>query len=276
MNIEIVFIGSSAIGLQKLSQSKRFNVIDVLCLKKKVNHELENATCELGLKIKTFNWINDFEKLINKYESSTRFFIYQLDMLVPAILTNKYDFFNIHRGNLKTNRGPNPEVWAILLGFKTTTITLHKINGRIDLGKLIDSYDVKISNNDDVDDVKKNLEKWLPHLIESTYLFILGKLKGEEIEDGQYRPWIKEQDFTIDPIKDSIDLISQKIRSQKKYNGAILIHNEKKKYVVDIFLSIPAHSNKIIMIKKDNKNIYFLENTNPKYSLPKFTVSKRI
>ena len=71
-------------------------------------------------------------------------------------------------------------------------------------------------------------EKWLPHLIESTYLFILGKLKGEEIEDGQYRPWIKEQDFTIDPIKDSIDLISQKIRSQKKYNGAILIHNEKK------------------------------------------------
>ena len=65
--MEIVFIGSSAIGLQKLSQSKRFNIIDVLCLKKRVNPELENATCEIGLKIKTFNWINDFEKLINKY-----------------------------------------------------------------------------------------------------------------------------------------------------------------------------------------------------------------
>ena len=53
--MEIVFIGSSAIGLQKLSQSKRFNIIDVLCLKKRVNPELENATCEIGLKIKTFN-----------------------------------------------------------------------------------------------------------------------------------------------------------------------------------------------------------------------------
>ncbi|WP_440934658.1 hypothetical protein [Candidatus Pelagibacter sp.] len=276
MSKEIVFIGSSAIGLEKLSQSKRFKIIDVLCLKKKVNPELEIVTNKLGLKIKSFNWINDFEKLINLYENSIPFFIYQLDMLVPAILTEKYNFFNLHRGNLKTNRGPNPDIWPILLGHKSTSITLHKINSRIDLGIAIDWYDVEISNNDSVNDVIKKLEKGLPKLIESTYLFILGKLKGENIEDGIYRPWVTEQDFTIDLTTDSMDTIDQKIRSQKNYNGAIFFHNGKKKYVINVFSSIPSNLSKIISTKKDNKNIYFLENTKPKYQLPKFPPSKRI
>ena len=52
-------------------------------------------------------------------------FVYQLDMLVPGTLTKKYNFFI---RNLKTNRGPNPDIWPILLGHKTTQMSLHKLN----------------------------------------------------------------------------------------------------------------------------------------------------
>ena len=277
MNIEIVFIGSSAIGLQKLSQSKRFNVIDVLCLKKKVNHELENATCELGLKIKTFNWINDFEKLINKYESSTRFFIYQLDMLVPANLTNKYDFFNIHRGNLKTNRGMYPDIWTVLLGFKTTKISLHKINDKIDLGLLIDAHKVEISKDDDSEKIKRKLERGIPKLIESLHLFLNDKIQGKEIKEGVYRPRIIESDFTINPFKDSIEIMKRKIKSQVKYNGAIIYYDGKKKYVTSVSCSKPTKTHAFLKIKNGNTNFYFIENKKPKYSAPpKFQSSKRI
>ena len=46
-------------------------------------------------------------------------------MLVPENLIQKFNFFNLHRGDLKTNRDPTPDIWTVLLG-------LHKINDKID------------------------------------------------------------------------------------------------------------------------------------------------
>ena len=275
--MNIVFIGSSLLGLQKLAESDKFTVIDVLCLKKRVTNELIKLAEILGHEIKLFDWIKDFKELILRYDKSVPFFIYQLDMLVPASLTNKYSFYNLHRGNLETNRGPNPDVWPILLGEKETTMSLHKINDRIDAGVLIDTYDVPISEVDNSMSVKKKLEEGLPQLIYSTYLFIIGEIQGKEINDGNYRPWVTEQDFTIDLGKDTIELISRKIRCQKQYNGAILMYEGQKKYVTEVFASIPHELENIITINQGDNNISFKVNVKPKYSPPpKFPIPKRI
>jgi len=275
--MDIVYIGSSALGLQKLYEQAKFNIIDTICLKSRVNSDLKKTAHKLGHKIKTFRWIKDFKKLIYAYDNSIPFFVYQLDMLVPGTLTKKYNFFNLHRGNLKTNRGPNPDIWPILLGHKTTQMSLHKINHRIDLGTLIDTYDVNINQKDDTETIKDKLEKVIPTLINSMYFYIIGKKKGKKINRGIYRPWITEDDFTINLEKDSLITIERKIKTQKKYNGAIVFINKKKKYVTKVLTDLRQKNKKTLKLKLNNKKIYFIENTKPKYLPPrKFPLSKRI
>ena len=41
-------------------------------------------------------------------------------------------------------------------------MSLHKINHRIDLGTLIDTYDVNINQKDDTETIKDKLEKVYP------------------------------------------------------------------------------------------------------------------
>ena len=275
--MDIVYIGSSAVGLQRLSESKKFNIIDVLCLKSRFNRDLNNFANQIGHKINLFDWKNDFEKLINSYNEHTIFFIYQLDMLVPENLIKKFKFFNLHRGDLKTNRGPTPDIWTVLLGFKKTKISLHKINDKIDLGLLIDAHKVEILKDDDAEKIKIKLEGGIPKLIESLHLFLNDKIKGEEIKEGVYRPWITESDFTINPFKDSIEIMNRKIKSQVKYNGAIIYYDGKKKYVTSVSCSKPPKTHEFLKIKNSNTNFYFIENKKPKYSAPpKFQPSKRI
>ncbi|MCB0402896.1 MAG: hypothetical protein KDD41_12485 [Flavobacteriales bacterium] len=275
--MDIVFIGSSPLGLKKLAESARFSVVDVLCLKKRVTDELIQVAESLNLQVKLFDWIKDFKTLVHAYDESMPFFIYQLDMLVPAGLTAKYNFYNLHRGDLKLNRGPNPDVWPILLGFETTTMSLHQINDKIDAGVLISTYDVQILPDDDTQSVKAKLEGGLPELIESTYQFIIGNIRGKEIEDGDYRPWVTEIDFTIDPVKDSVVVMDRKIRCQRQYNGAILMIDGQKRYVTEVFSTKPETTTDIIKIKQGEQDIFFRENINPKYPPPpKFPVSKRI
>lgn len=283
---EIVFIGSSSIGLKRLIENKSFIVSDVLCLKGRLNEELINISNKNGFTIKNFEWINAFREIIIQYPKTTPFFIYQLDMLVPKDLTEQYSFYNIHRGNLYTNRGPSPDIWPILNSDKETSISLHKINEKIDAGILIDAYDVKIIEDDDTITIKKKLEAGLPQLIKSLKKYMNGEIKGEILNQGIYRPWITAHDFTINIDVDTIETIKRKIRCQSQYNGAILFINNEKYYITDI-LKIEKSTNNgsnpflekesEIKVKKGIDLITFKLNMNPKYPpLPVHPESKRI
>ena len=52
----IVFIGSSSLGLQLLSKSSKFKIIEVLCLKNRIDESLKELVHKLGLTIKLFEW----------------------------------------------------------------------------------------------------------------------------------------------------------------------------------------------------------------------------
>ncbi|MCB9188189.1 MAG: hypothetical protein H6599_02795 [Flavobacteriales bacterium] len=274
----IVFIGSSALGLRALSESDKFCVIGALCLKKRVTQVLLDQAEELGLEVRQFDWIKDFKALILEYDESTPFFIYQLDMLVPASLTSKYRFFNLHRGDLKTNRGPNPDIWPILLGHRTTAMSMHLINDKIDAGVLIATHDVPINREDDTNDVKIRLEEGIPYLVEKLNEYLDGNSLGEEIVDGDYRPWVTELEFTIDLAKDDLEVIRRKVRCQRQYNGAILFVDEQKKYINNVFDSPPESMAYLTLYSPvEGKDIYLGLNEHPKYPPPpKFPTSKRI
>lgn len=274
---EIVSIGSSALGLKRLLESDKFLVTDILCLKARVTSELESVANEAGLEITPFEWIADFREVVNCFNTNIPFFIYQLDMLVPADLTSRYRFFNVHRGSLYTNRGPNPDIWPILCGHEQTALSLHKINEKIDSGTLIDSHEVDIGPTDDTATIKERLEDGLPLLIESLYQYLDGKRNGVTLDGGVYRPWVTEADFTIRPDEDSITVMDQKIRSQRQYNGAILYQDGEKYYVTEILLVNPKNAEAeqekycagdTLVMNAGELSITFKVNNNPKFPPP--------
>jgi methionyl-tRNA formyltransferase len=239
---DIVFLGSSHLGLGCLLQSGHFLVREGLCLINRLALPLRTVASEHSLSVKTFDGFKAFRSLVRHYPTSMPFFIYQLDMLVPADLTEEYAFFNVHRGNLRTNRGPNPDVWPIMNGDAETSLSLHKINDKVDSGILIDTFDVQISSRDDTVSVREKLEKGLPGLIESLHHYLQGSRSGTVLCGGVYRPWIKEADFTLDLSEDPLEVIDRKIRSQRQYNGAILLWQGQKHYITEIVEAKPRES----------------------------------
>ena len=233
MKRSIYYIGSSDEGLKLLVHSPFFKVIKAFCLEKRLTDKLKNTAKELKIQLVAFEWHKDFKEIILNLDKTIPFFIYQLDMLVPEDLTRLYDFYNVHRGCLKTNRGPNPDVWPFLLGKDKTAISLHKINEKIDAGVLISSKEIKIDDNDNSYTIKLKLEQQLPCLINALYEYLSGSLKGEVVLNGKYYPWITEDDFTISN-QDDYYTIQKKIKSQGLYYGAIIKVQDKKYYVQNV------------------------------------------
>lgn len=272
---EIVFIGSSPYGLRCLAESPHFTVREALCLTPRVTRALEDEAAALRLPLSDFDGPKGMRLVIQRFSPAMPFFIYQLDMLVPADLTNQYSFYNVHRGDLHTNRGPTPDIWPILNGDKDTALSLHKINDKVDAGILIDAIREQIREDDDARTLRQRVELHLPRLIQSMHDYLVGERKGIALEGGLYRPWIAEEDFTIDIMHDSIDLMMRKIRCQRIYNGAIVMVDGVRRYVTDILgVDTPGRAPSIriegpvLQISAPSRDIAFVLNENPKYPPP--------
>jgi len=272
---DIVFIGSSLYGLRCLANSPYFTVREALCLAPRVTPELEDEVVSLRLPLSRFDGPKGIRPVIGRFSPEMPFFIYQLDMLVPADLANKYSFYNVHRGDLHTNRGPTPDIWPILNGDKDTALSLHKINDKVDAGILIDAVREPIKEDDDARTLRERVELHLPRLIVAMHEYLAGERKGAVLEGGVYRPWVSEHDFTIDPLHDSVDLMMRKIRCQRIYNGAIVMVDGVRRYVTDIVcveMVGGAPSSRIegtvLRIRTPSRNIAFALNESPKYPRP--------
>ena len=142
------------------------------------------------------------------------------------LILNK--FFNIHRGSLNFNRGPIPEVWTILNGDRYAYLTLHQINQKIDLGKIIFEKKTLLKKRYSVLTLRKKLGKFIPNLINKLQYYLQGKIIHKKISKGNYNSFLKEENYRVDLNKDSKNIILNKIYSQKDLNGAFLIFKKKK------------------------------------------------
>jgi methionyl-tRNA formyltransferase len=276
----VVFIGSSAKGLRELCQYPTFFVQKALCLRGRVTEPLEQEAKQFDVPLERFQWHSDFRDKILHISSSVSFFIYQLDMLVPADLALERPFYNLHRGCLRTNRGPCPEIWSLLLGDRRSFFSLHKINDKIDAGIEIARYEVLLNRNDTVTTLKSSMEKGFQFLLEIFEQYLRGKVQGESLVSGRYRRWIREDDFTIDLERDSVEVMRRKIQCQKTYNGAIVLDKGKRYFVTELLLEgdeslakTRCDSKNLVKFHSREQVFYFRRNCQPKFLLPRRTSS---
>lgn len=233
--IDIAYIGCDYRIAEYIFFNDKFNLKIVLCEEERLNKEIILFSEVRGIKLYIIESLKSFIKKINKLKEYIFYYvIYNFSIIIPSDLIEKCMFFNIHPGSLISNRGRNPLEKSLLNNEKTSEISLYKISDKIDLGEFISSKKFYISLMDDNLSLQDKIYHYIPNLLESLYEYITNNLSSVLINEGKYNSPIQKNDFTINIEKDSLAEIYNKIRSQKKYNGAILKISGKEYFIKDI------------------------------------------
>jgi methionyl-tRNA formyltransferase len=153
---------------------------------------------------------------------------------IPDELIKTTKIFNIHPSLLPDYRGRHPTFWATIRGEKSLGITLHKVAAKIDAGEIIAqrsaSYYLWMSEQDIFD----QLIAKTPELVADLQLYLKGKKKGKINSGGSYDKPAREADYTISLEDDSPATIFNKVRSQKRYKGAKLVHEGRTLWIKNL------------------------------------------
>lgn len=153
---------------------------------------------------------------------------------IPEELIKKVGIYNIHPSLLPDYRGRHPTFWATVRGEKALGITLHKVAAKIDAGEIIAQrsapYYLWMSEQDIFDELIKKT----PELIGDLKLYLKGKKKGKKNTGGSYDKPAQEADYTISLKDDSPAVIFNKVRAQKRYKGAKLVHEGRTLWIKNL------------------------------------------
>ncbi len=235
MKQKAVYIGTSHTIVEKIVNHPSFDLQQIICESKRVKEIHLQTAQQFNLSLTRFNDKSHFSEIIESIGSDEIIFIiYQLDMIVPGSLTNQFRFFNLHAGNIATNRGAHPIIRSVLNGDTHTELTFHEIDAKIDQGMIVSTFPVGISKEDNPATIKGNMESGIPVLLNALDQYLKGDIVGTQADGGKYYKPIAEIDFTIDLFSDSKETITNKIRSQAQYFGAVVYHQEVKYNVNDL------------------------------------------
>lgn len=122
--------------------------------------------------------------------------------------------FNIHFSLLPHLRGAAPIQWAILLGDKSTGVTIFQIAESLDAGQILRQKEISIDDQEDSISLEKKLIPLGIRLLEEA-LTVLKKGNPEtKIQTGEISlaPSLKKEDYKIHWEKSSIE-ISRQVRA---------------------------------------------------------------
>ena len=212
MKQKVVYIGTSHTIVEKIVNHPLFDLQQIICESKRVKEIHLQTAQQFNLPLTQFNNKSHFSEIIESLGSEEIIFIiYQLDMIVPGGLTNQFRFFNLHAGNIASNRGAHPIIRSVLNGDSHTELTFHEIDAKIDQGMIVSTFPVEISKEDNPATIKANMESGIPLLLNALDQYLKGEISGTKAEGGTYYKPISEMDFTIDLFSDSKETIKKAV-----------------------------------------------------------------
>lgn len=191
-------------------------------------------------------------KNFSNYKNSTNVaFCYGFGKIINSQIINSYSFgiWNIHPGDLPKYRGRHPITAAFLNDEKKIGLSIHSIDNRIDMGKLLAKTFVKRNYIDDEADIKKKIFKIMIPLIKTAFKNFKNK-KFKELSEGTYHKPFYDGIQIKDSTKEEHIYVYNATKAQKTHGGIFI--NNKKYYDVFFF-----HSKNV---KKRKSDVIFCKN----------------
>ena len=225
--MKITYIGYSDVMIGLLLADSRFQIMSVITGKDKLSAETRGVIKKRGISCFEVTGKKDLLQLRQEFLYDA-VIMYEFGMILPKEITAESNIYNIHPGNIDTNRGAHPVRWTILLGESETKMTMYKIDG-IDEGYIVGERICTVDEDDNYLSLKERMEESLPFLLNCFVNVYMGKLPiGRLSKGGVYRRKVEEADYRINPDKDTYPVIKRKINAMIDFGGAVLVSEDKK------------------------------------------------
>lgn len=164
------------------------------------------------LEIKSINKDEETENLL-KRSDYTLVFAYGQIISERVLNLPKEGFLNIHPSHLPDLRGPSPLQAAIMRGDIRTSLTLMKMNTKMDEGAIIAQKDFRLNPNHNIIAIFRELGTWGPNWVKEELLkyFASPKSKEQDQSKSTYCKLIQKEDFFIK--EETPEQIINKIRA---------------------------------------------------------------
>lgn len=132
-------------------------------------------------------------------QSADCIFVCCYTKIIKNSLIEKYNFVNIHAGNLPKWRGISSNSWAILNGEYTIAYTLHRVTDVLDGGPIYHKFTYTLDDSEKYGDGRKKLEQSLSQNLESVLCEICSGANTGTLQHGKYvyTPSFRREDGKI-------------------------------------------------------------------------------
>ena len=253
--VEVGYIGFSYKVIENIIFSDNFKLKVIICEKSRASKEIILLSELHNISLYLVEDKEGLGKIVSDNISIVDLYImYGFGIIIDKKTIKNATIYNIHPGSLETNRGRNPVEWSLLNNDKYTEMTLYKVSELIDLGELIHSEKIEIRISDNNVTLAERLESKIPMLLDKLFCYLKGDIQARVLHQGQYIPRIRECDYTIDLDNDSLTKIFNKIRSQNKYQGAVL-QLKNKRYMIKAVKDVEIVENNTVIENEAHMNM---------------------
>lgn len=218
--IEIGFFGFNEVAIVELINSDKFNLKYIVTQKNRLSVTANKLLQVLEIPVIEIENKNELFNIRELVETAEMVLICFFGIIVPKEIYQNIPCFNIHTGDLHTNRGPYPLVWDILLDKEKSFSTLYRLGEKVDTGEIVSVCSVDVEREDNIDTLTAKLDRLITVHLDKLCEYDENK-NYEIVKEGIYRKKVDEDDILIE-ASDSYDEINRKIRAQSKYGGAFL------------------------------------------------------
>ena len=214
--MKVGYLGFSSTWFQHLARHRDFEPVIAFCDRGRDSAELGRLCRELGIPLHLIAADSEMPGLIDD-QPIDFFVIHQTSIIIHPPLLERFPFYNLHLGDLRTNRGAHSLTWSILMGDSRTALSLHQVTEKIDDGPLLAEYWVPVRPDDDTGSLLKRLENGYPYMLDRLLAHRKGLSPAQPPPGGLYRPKLQARHYTVDPVRDRPEQIRRKINSQRAY-----------------------------------------------------------